>query len=42
VTRSGSLAGNPYVNVQPMLNQLTGANVGISHGIIYNLPCWRM
>lgn len=42
VTRAGSLAGGAYVNVQPMLNQLTGNNIAVPHGVISNLPCWRL
>jgi hypothetical protein len=42
VTRAGSLAGGAYVNVQPMLNQLTGDATAVPHGIICGMPAWRM
>jgi hypothetical protein len=42
VTGAGSLASCPYVSVQPLLNQLTGASQGVPHGVITNVPCWRL
>jgi hypothetical protein len=42
VTGGGSLESCPYVNVQPLLKQKTGNGQGIPHGVVYNVPCWRM
>lgn len=36
----GGLAGT--VDVQPLVNQMTGARVAVEHGIIYGLPYMRM
>lgn len=42
VTNSGSLASDAYVNVQPLLNQMTGNGAPIPHRLICNVPVFRI
>ncbi len=42
VTNDGSLAAVGYVDVQPLVNQLDGRGVAIPHGVVNNLPYFRM
>lgn len=41
-TNNGALAPVGYVDVQPMVNQMTGTDEPVEHGIIYNVPYFRL
>lgn len=41
-TNSGSLSPVGFVDVQPMVNQLDGANQAVPHGVVYGLPYFRL
>jgi hypothetical protein len=38
----GSLTHGAYVNVQPLLNQMTGNQTAVPHGVVYNVPVFRL
>lgn len=42
VSNTGAVAAVGTVNVQPLVNQVDGNNVGVSHGVLYNLPYLRI
>lgn len=42
VTNAGELAKVGFVDVQPMVNQLDGQGNAVPHGVINNLPYFRM
>lgn len=42
VSGGGSTAGPPTVNVQPMVNQTDGQGQSTPHGIINNIPAFRL
>lgn len=42
VTGGTAAASPPRVSVQPMVNQVDGLGNQTPHGIIYNLPCFRL
>ena len=42
VANAGSLASDAYVNVQPLLTQQTGNNSAVPHGVINNVPCFKL
>lgn len=41
-TNSGGLSAAGTVNVQPMVNQMTGDQTPVSHGVLYSLPYLRI
>lgn len=41
-TKSGGLAPVGYVDVQPLVSQIDGAGNATPHGIIYNVPYFRL
>lgn len=42
VTNSGDLSPVGYVDVLPLVNQLDGDNKAVPHGVVHNLPYFRM
>lgn len=42
VTNSGGLSPVGFVDVQPLVNQVDGANNAMPHGIVHNLPYFRL
>lgn len=42
VTNAGALSPVGFVDVQPMVNQMTGDRKAVSHGTIYHLPYFRL
>jgi hypothetical protein len=41
-TNAGELAPVGFVDVQPMVNQMTGNGQAVEHGVIYNVPYFRL
>lgn len=41
-TNNGGLSAVGYVDVQPMVNQMTGNGEPVAHGVIYNIPYFRV
>lgn len=41
-TNSGGLSPVGFVDVQPLVNQVDGANNSMPHGVVYNLPYFRI
>lgn len=42
VTNADSLAPVGYVDVQPLVNQVDGAQKAVPHGVVHNLPYFRL
>jgi hypothetical protein len=42
VTNAGGLSQVGFVDVQPLINQVDGANNAMPHGVLHNLPYFRM
>lgn len=42
VTNNGEVSPVGRVNVQPLVNQIDGAGIGTPHGIVYDLPYFRL
>lgn len=42
VTNSGGVSPVGFVDVQPMVNQLTGDNKAVAHGTIFHIPYFRL
>jgi hypothetical protein len=42
VTNAGGLSPVGFVDVQPLVNQVDGANNAMPHGVLHNLPYFRM
>jgi hypothetical protein len=42
VTNAGELAAVGYVDVQPQVNQLDGYGNAVAHGVIHNIPYFRL
>lgn len=42
VTNEGDISPVGFVNVKPMVNQMTGDRRSVEHGIIYNIPYFRL
>lgn len=42
VTNAGGVSPVGFVDVQPMVNQMTGDRKGKEHGIVYNIPYFRL
>lgn len=41
-TNNGGASAVGYVDVKPLVNQMTGADEPVEHGIIYNIPYFRL
>lgn len=42
VTNTGGVSPVGYVDVQPLVNQLDGSNNAVPHGIVHNVPYFRL
>jgi hypothetical protein len=42
VTNEGDISPVGFVSVKPMVNQMTGDRRSVEHGIIYNIPYFRL
>ena len=42
VTNSGGVSAVGFVDLQPLVNQVTGDNIAVPQGIIYNVPYFRL
>jgi hypothetical protein len=42
VTNTGGVSPVGFVDVQPLVNQMTGDRVAVPHGVIFNIPYFRM
>src|SRR3546814_8828800 len=41
-TNAGGLSPVGFVDVQPLVNQVDGANNAVPHGVVHNLPYFRL